>query len=186
MSRRAAAILLLSGLLAESAPAAEKVSFARDVRPLLSNTCFKCHGPDENKRQAELRLDTEEGILGEADSGETIVVPGKPKQSEIWRRLTHPDLEQRMPPVQAGKPLSADALATIRSWIEQGANWEPHWAFAPVVRPPLPTVRQTDWPKNAIDYFVLARLEKEGLQPSPPADSTTLYRRLSLDHDQDS
>jgi mono/diheme cytochrome c family protein len=158
-----------------------KVDFAREIRPILSDKCFQCHGPDQKKRKAGLRLDTPEGALGKAESGERAVVPGKPDESELLRRVASDDPQERMPPVKDGKPLSAAEIAKLRAWVAEGASYPRHWAFVPPVRPEIPTVRKPAWVRNPIDAFILARLDKEGLEPSPEADKTTLIRRLSFD-----
>lgn len=179
-------LVLMAGSLTASAVAAapgaaSKVDFARDIRAILSDKCFQCHGPDQTKRKAKLRLDTPEGALGKAASGEPAVVPGRPDDSELIRRVTSEDPEERMPPAKSGKPLSADEVAKLKAWIAQGASFQRHWAFVPPVRPAVPAPRDKTWVKNPIDAFVLARLEKEALKPSPEADKITLIRRLSLD-----
>ncbi|MGB6043376.1 MAG: DUF1549 domain-containing protein, partial [Pirellulales bacterium] len=164
---------------AEAAP--ENVDFVREVRPILSEHCFECHGPDENTREAGLRLDLEKGAFGEADSGEIPILPGKPDQSELVRRITSDDEDARMPPAEHGKPLSAEQIDTLRRWIAEGATWQAHWSFIPPVRPHLPEVKELQWANNEIDYFILARLEQEGLQPSRRAERETLIRRATLD-----
>ncbi len=155
--------------------------FNRDVRPILSAHCFKCHGPDAKARQAGLRLDQRAGATATLDSGATAVVPGKPDDSELVRRVFAADEGVRMPPAAVNKPLTPAQMQVLRRWIARGADYQPHWAFVPPTQPRLPKVKQADWPKNAIDYYVLARLEAAGLSPSPPADPYTLVRRLYLD-----
>jgi cytochrome c553 len=166
-------------LLATVAAAADDqiVDFDREIRPILSENCFRCHGPDEESRQAELRLDTKEGALSDG----RIVVARAPAESELYRRITSDDADERMPPADEGAALSRDQIETIRHWIEQGAQWRQHWAFEPPARPPLPAVRDAARPRTAIDRFVLARLERERLAPSPEADKATLLRRVTLD-----
>ena len=161
--------------------AESKVDFARDVRPILSNKCFACHGPDPAKRKGDLRLDTPEGTFKPAKSGASAVVPGKLDDSELYRRITSDDPDEQMPPAKSGKALTAGESAKLKAWIEQGAPYKTHWSFIPPVRPALPPVNDAAWCANPIDRFVLARLEKEGLKPSPKADKTTLIRRASLD-----
>jgi hypothetical protein len=156
------------------------VQFNRDIRPILSDNCFQCHGPDKAKRKARLHLDTEEGAFARRD-GPALLVPGKPAQSELWRRISTTDPKERMPLASSGRTLSPRQIELIRRWIEQGAKWQKHWSFLPPERPPLPAVRETRWPRNPIDYFVLERLEREGLAPSAEADKTTLLRRVTLD-----
>jgi hypothetical protein len=163
------------------AEAADAVDFNREVRPILSEDCFRCHGADENKRQAGLRLDLRDKALLKLESGARAIVPGDPSQSEAIRRVTATDDDERMPPKSMNKRLTPAQIEILRRWIAAGANYAQHWAFVKPVRPPLPAVRNKAWPKNEIDAFILARLEKEGLQPSPEAGRETLIRRLSLD-----
>lgn len=157
------------------------VDFARDVRPILSDNCFACHGPDENARKAGLRLDLQEGALGQLGSGGVAVVAGDPDESELIFRVETDDPEAKMPPPGSGKELSPDQIDLLRRWVEQGAPWTAHWAFVPPRKPELPAVSQRSWPRNPIDWFILARLEAEGLRPSPEADRATLIRRVALD-----
>ena len=155
--------------------------FNREVRPILADYCFKCHGPDDSARQAGLRLDQLEGALGKADSGLQAVVPGDAKESELVRRIYSEDDAERMPPPETNKSLSDIQKQILRDWVASGAEYRSHWAFTPPKQAPLPAVKHATWPRNAIDYFVLARLEAEQLTPSPPADSYTLVRRVYLD-----
>ncbi|MCL4742060.1 MAG: DUF1553 domain-containing protein [Phycisphaerales bacterium] len=157
------------------------VSFTRDVRPILANRCFKCHGPDEAAREGGLRLDTFEGATGPLRHGGRAVAPGEPDGSEMLRRVASGDAEERMPPPDAGAPLTAREVETLRRWVEAGARYEPHWSFVPPRRAEPPPVGDEAWVRNEIDRFVLARLEREGLGPSPEADRATLIRRVSLD-----
>ncbi|MBL8860955.1 MAG: PSD1 domain-containing protein [Planctomycetes bacterium] len=161
--------------------AAPPPRFGRDVRPILSDRCFACHGPDERTREARLRLDTFEGATA-ARRGGAAIVPGDPDQSLLLERVHAADEDERMPPAASGKRALSDAeRETLRAWIAAGAHYEPHWAFVPPVAPPLPAVRDARWPRNAFDHFVLAELEARGLAPSPEADRATLARRLFLD-----
>ena len=137
--------------------------FAREVRPLLTRYCFKCHGPDEKTRKARLRLDT----AGKAAAG--VIVPGAPEQSELLARIFAKDPEKRMPPPATKTELNAEQKGVFQRWIASGAKYEQHWAFVPPRSMPSPNVVNATWPKNAIDHFVLARLEAEGLAPSPEA-----------------
>ncbi len=156
-------------------------SYDRDVRPILSDRCFACHGPDPGKRQAKLRLDTFEGATAERKTGFAIVA-GDPDASLVLERVHAEDPDERMPPVDSGKRAISEAERdTLRRWIEAGARYEPHWSFVAPVRPPEPVVRDRTWARNAIDKFVLARLEAQGVAPSAPADRETLVRRLFLD-----
>ena len=167
--------MLGTSLLCSSfALADEKVDFSREILPLLSDTCFQCHGPDEGAREADLRFDDQQNVLQDRDSY-AIVVPGDSENSELMRRLTTEDPSELMPPADLHRPLSAKQIETVRTWIEQGAEWGQHWAFNRVERPAVPTG------KHAIDYFVDRRLADLGWQAAPRADRRTLIRRLSLD-----
>jgi hypothetical protein len=146
--------------------AAPPVDFSRDVRPILSDRCFSCHGPDESARKAGLRLD----------------VPGNLPTAKILSRIAPETPARRMPPPYSDrKPLSAAEVATVRAWIERGAQWQGHWSFNPPVRLPVPAVKDAAWPRNPIDNFILARLEKEGLRPSPETNRAALLRRVTFD-----
>jgi hypothetical protein len=161
---------------------AAEVEFNRDIRPILSENCYACHGPDPGARKTALRFDTEEGSKAELHSKGRAIVPRDPAASELFQRITSNSKAMRMPPAYAGKPkLSDHEIELIRQWIEQGAKWQKHWAFIPPKRLPLPEVHDKSWPKNPIDYFVLSRLEQENLRPSPEADKATLLRRVSFD-----
>jgi mono/diheme cytochrome c family protein len=164
-----------------NATTSASIDFNRDVRPLLSDNCFACHGPDTNKRKSGLRLDEKDSAFGKAESGETAIVPGHPEQSELLRRVTSTDRDEQMPPAKDHKRLKPDQVDLLTRWIKAGAPWEPHWAFRPVKMPALPGTKNTQWPRGPIDRFILARLEKEGLAPSPEADRPALIRRVSLD-----
>jgi hypothetical protein len=155
--------------------------YLRDIRPILSNTCYACHGPDEASRMAELRLDRPGGAFGSAESGLVPIVPGDPKNSELMRRITSRDPDEVMPPPDSGKSLSPDQITLIRRWIEEGAAWNEHWAFVPPSRPEIPSVNDPDWPKNAVDHFIQAKLDERGWKPSPDADEEILIRRVTLD-----
>lgn len=152
------------------------LDFDRDIRPLLSDRCFKCHGPDEKQRRAKLRLDTEAGI-----SAAGIVVAGKPGESELYARISSDDEDELMPPPDSGLRLKAGERELIRRWIAEGAKQSRHWAFRRLVKPQIPAVKNTNWVVNEIDQFVLARLEANGLQPSPPAPKNILLRRATFD-----
>ena len=179
----ALAACLVSALVATGAPtdaapqSPTPVNFDREIRPILSNNCFQCHGPDEQQRETNFHFDTEEGAF--LDEG--IIVRGNAAESLLVKRIMNPDPKERMPPPESGHTLTDQQIALLRRWIDEGAKWSSHWAWAPPKRPDLPAVRRTDWPRNAIDRFVLARLEREGLQPSPEADKITLLRRLTYD-----
>src|SRR5262245_701105 len=161
--------------------AAERIDFQRDIRPILADNCFKCHGPDDKARKAKLRLDLRATALEGGRSGAAAFVPGKPDASEMIRRISSTEETEVMPPPSTGKKLSAKQLQLLRNWIADGATYQVHWAYVPPRRPALPTVKDTVWSRNPIDRFVLARQEREGLHPSPPADRESLIRRLNLD-----
>ena len=163
-------------------PAGSKgIDFTRDIRPILADKCFQCHGPDARQRKGKLRLDNLRDATAPAASGSPAVVPGKLDESELYQRIIAEDPEERMPPAGSKKTLSPAEVARLKAWIEQGAEYREHWAFVPPVRSKLPAVKDPAWCRNPIDFFVLARLEAEGLSPSPEADKVTLIRRLSLD-----
>jgi hypothetical protein len=157
-----------------------RVDFARQIRPILSDNCFQCHGPDEKERKAKLRLDVREGVLG-ANPGQGVVVAGKVDESELFQRLIAEEPTRRMPPAKSKRTLTSEQIDLVRRWIEQGADWKQHWAFEAPVRPPLPQVRDGSWCRDPLDRFILARLEREGLEPSPEAGRGTLLRRVTLD-----
>lgn len=164
-----------------SAAVPEKVRFNQHVRPILSGNCFYCHGPDPKHREADLRLDNREGATADL-GGYAAIVPGKPDESTLIKRVTSTDPDEHMPPPDSKKPhLTDEQIAILRRWIEQGAEYEGHWAFLPLVVGQPPAVRNEAWIANPIDRFILARLEQEGIVPSPEADAATLIRRLSLD-----
>ena len=164
------------------APVPEKVSFNAHIRPIFSDTCFACHGFDQAHRKADLRLDTSEGAYAKLkDSEERAIVPGKPEESAVWQRIASGDPEVTMPPPDFHKVLAPEQKELVRRWIEEGAEYQDHWAFAPVERPPVPHVAAGSPVRNPIDAFIIERLEKEKLAPSPEADRPALLRRLSLD-----
>jgi len=162
------------------APPAPAPDFQRQVRPILSDNCFRCHGPDKGNRMADLRLDIREGAFAQRKNG-SVIVPGKPDESLIVKRIMSEDPAFRMPPLMAHKTLTAEQKEIIRRWIEAGAPWKEHWAFiAPTLQTP-PPVDIPAWDKNPIDHFILARLEAAALKPNPEADRRTLIRRVTLD-----
>ncbi len=160
--------------------AESKIDFNRDIRPILSNNCFFCHGPDETHREAELRLDTKAGAFHSVD-GKTALVPGNLNESALIQRILTTDVDERMPPVDSGKTLKPAEIELLKQWVQQGAAWQEHWAYIKPERAPLPAVKQVKWPRNEIDYFVLSRLEKAGITPSKEANRQALVRRLYLD-----
>ena len=166
---------LLLALACTAAPApAQTVDFNRDVRPILSENCFKCHGFDPGTRKAGRRLDTRDGALAEKD-GVRAIVPGKLSESDLSARIHSTDKDEQMPLPKSGKKLTPAQIATLDKWIEQGAPYAVHWAFVKPAQAPPPK------PGNPLDAFIQARLEKDGLAPSPEADPFTLCRRLYLD-----
>jgi len=156
------------------------VDFQRQVRPVLSDNCFQCHGPDKDTRMVDLRLDTKEGAFGQRKNG-TPIVPGKREESLLYQRITAPTPARRMPPEYSHKKLTAEQIEIIGRWIQEGATWKEHWAFVAPVRTEPPAVHAKEWVRNPIDQFILARLETAGVQPAPEADRPTLIRRVSLD-----
>jgi cytochrome c553/mono/diheme cytochrome c family protein len=162
---------------AEAAP----VDFNREIRPILANHCLKCHGPDAGERKGGLRLDVREAAIAAADSGEKAIVPGKVDASELIKRINSGDADYHMPPADEKKPLSDEQKKLLARWIAEGADYQVHWAFVAPKLPAIPDVNRPAWTRNAIDRFILARLEQEGLTPSAEASRETLIRRLSLD-----
>ena len=158
----------------------DKVQFNRDIRPILAENCFLCHGSDSGSRKAGLRLDTEAGFFADRGDGPTIVA-GNPEKSPLYQRISAADPEDRMPPPEAHKTLKAEQIALIRRWIVEGAHWQPHWSFLKPEKSTLPRVKDVKWVSNPIDNFVLARLESAGLKPAAPAPRNALARRVALD-----
>jgi hypothetical protein len=172
-------IFLTSVISAADIPGGE-IDFNRDIRPILSDNCFACHGPDAKSRKAKLRLDTQAGSRTDLGGYEAIV-PGKLDDSEMWLRLVSKDKKEVMPPIKSGKKLKAQERALIKRWIEQGGDYAEHWAYAASVKTKPPVANPVSWSRNSIDQFILARLNKENLKPSPDADRVTLIRRLYFD-----
>ncbi|WP_206107790.1 PSD1 and planctomycete cytochrome C domain-containing protein [Paludisphaera rhizosphaerae] len=166
---------------AATAPVGAKVDFNRDVRPILSDACFACHGFDEKERKAGLRLDTHEGAIAKLKSGDAAVVPGDLENSGLIFRVETDDAEMVMPPKKSGKELTPAQIDVLKRWIAQGAPWSGHWAFQPVRKPEAPKPANAAWPRGPVDAFLLGRLEAEGLKPGPQADPATLLRRVTLD-----
>ena len=187
MIARSSIILgLFLGILA--APAAQAappnqppVDFNRDIRPILTGKCFSCHGPDDKTRKAGLRLDVRDAALKPARSGLPAITPREPDKSELLTRITNESESSRMPPVKVGKPLSEKEIELLMRWIEQGAPYAQHWAFVKPQCPAVPEVHDKTWPVNPIDQFILARLEKEGLQPTAALERYALARRVAID-----
>ena len=195
-----AALQIASTDMASASDPPGKLQYNRDIRPILSDKCFRCHGPDAAQRQANLRLDRPasdsagstgaEASIAEKTSTQkngtqkrstSVIVPGEPQHSELFRRIAIESSDERMPPVDSGSELSASEINLIRRWIAEGAEYQPHWAFVAPQRVLLPTVQQTQWPRGSIDHFVLAQLERNAVEPSPEADRATWLRRVSLD-----
>ena len=160
---------------------APAVNYARDVRPILSDNCFACHGPDDHKRKAGLRFDTNDGAFAKLESGSIAVVPGKPDESELVDRIESNEPDLQMPPKKSGKQLTTAQAAVLRRWVEQGAKTATHWAYEAPAKTTVPSVKNGGWPRSEIDRFILARLEAEGLSPAAEAEKTTLIRRVTLD-----
>src|SRR5687767_14299287 len=154
-------MLLVSGVLPLGA-AAQEIQFNRDIRPILSDNCFRCHGPDKGQRKAKLRLDLREVALERE-----AFMPGKPEESELIRRIFSEDAEEVMPPPDTHKTLTPQQKELLKQWIASGAEYQPHWAYIKPIRPKVPKVENKGWVRNPIDAFVLAELEKRKIEPSP-------------------
>ncbi len=160
---------------------ASKIDFNREIRPIFSENCYACHGPDQNKRKAGLRLDRHEEPFKTLESGKAAIIPGDVGKSELIHRITTSDEDDRMPPAKFPRKLTKAQVDTLSRWVKEGANWKGHWAYLPPERPEIPKVKNKSWPRNEIDFFILSRLEKEGLRPSREADRAKLIRRVTLD-----
>ncbi len=169
--------LVLCAVQLLSAASPTTINFDRQVRPILSDNCFTCHGPDEKHRMAGLHFDTKDGAFGKPG----VIVPGDSSQSKMYLRISNPNVAMRMPPSYSGRKLTPAQIEIIKNWIDSGAKWETHWAFVPPKRPDLPAVQNKAWVRTPVDQFVLAKLEKEGLEPSPEADKAILLRRVTFD-----
>ncbi len=165
---------LLLAVAPAGAQSPKAIEFNRDIRPILADHCYNCHGPAKSTRKADLRLDTKEGAA-------TVIAPGKAHDSELFKRVTTKDVSERMPPAKSGRKLSDQQIDLLRRWIEQGAAWQEHWAFIAPKRPEVPKTKNPKWVRNPIDAFILARLEREGFTPSPEASRETLIRRATID-----
>lgn len=168
----------ISGWAASPTP---EINFTTQIRPILSEHCFQCHGPDQNERKGGVRLDLQESAFGTGESGATVIAPGKPADSELIARILSTEEHEVMPPSSLQKPLSEPQKQLLKSWVESGASYRMHWSFESPRRSPPPVTSQTTWPRNEIDRFILARLEQAGLSPSPEADPATLIRRITFD-----
>lgn len=171
-------VLLASLSLADAAPV---VGFNQDIRPILADACFHCHGPDPGTRKAGLRLDTEAGFFTSKDGEPPTIIKGQPDKSSLYQRLISTDEDEIMPPPESHKTLKPAEIAKIKAWIEQGAPWQPHWSLIAPQKSPLPVVKDSAWVKTPVDRFILAKLEAAGLKPAPEADARALIRRISLD-----
>ncbi len=179
--KRILIVAILVGTLGRSCFAdAPPLNFVRDVRPILANNCFQCHGPDAAERKGDLRLDVWANV-GELHGAEAVIDSKDLAESELLERITSTDPDVQMPPADSGKSLRPEQLEVLKQWIKEGGKYDEHWSFVPPKRPAVPTVKHNSWIRNPIDAFVLARLEQEGLAPSPQANANTLLRRLSLD-----
>jgi hypothetical protein len=179
-----AVVLILGGaaaritvVRAQGTPVPPPISFNREILPILANNCFACHGPDEKKRETKFHFDTQEGMFLKRG----VIEPGNSSESLLVEKITEPNLKDRMPPPDSGHALTDKQIELLRRWIDEGAKWDRHWAYVPPTRPELPGVRQTSWVRNPIDQFILARLEREGLEPSPQPAKEVLLRRLTYD-----
>jgi len=184
-------LLVLSGLFLTNscnrtrqiAGVNDSVDFNLHIRPILSDRCFKCHGPDANQRKANLRLDTPEGAMAALKDNPNahVIIPGRPDQSEVYLRISASDTSVLMPPPNSNLSLTEDEISTIKKWIEQGAVYKKHWAFIPPKQVELPEVENESWPKSEIDFFILSKLEASRLTPNAEADRARLLKRVSLD-----
>jgi hypothetical protein len=168
--------IVVAATVSDSAIGSDRLQYNRDIRPVLADNCFRCHGPDSAARAADLRVDQREAAVAQG-----AIVPGDVEQSELVRRITSTDPDEIMPPPDSRKELTAAQKEVLKQWIAEGAEYQLHWSFLPPVRPALPTVKDASWVRNPIDHFILAKLESAGLAPAPPADRRTLARRVSLD-----
>src|SRR5690348_6999741 len=167
--------------LTAAIPKSFNPEFDRDIRPILAENCYPCHGPDPNKRKAKLRLDQQEDAFRALPNGDFAIVPKEVSRSQLVQRISSKDQDEVMPPVKTGKRLTPEQISSLVRWIGLGAAWQKHWSFIPPHRPALPAVKNKRWPRNPIDSFILAKLESEHLKPTRRADASILLRRVSLD-----
>src|SRR5437867_973710 len=158
-----------------------KVDYNYHIKPLLADRCYACHGPDEKAQKGKLRLDVKEGAFKALDGGMFVIKPGELSKSEIIRRIISTDPDEMMPPPKSNLSLSKAEIELIRRWVQQGAEWKKHWSFIPLADGPVPEVNDRKWARNAIDCFVLAELDSEGLKPSPETSKERLIRRVTFD-----
>ena len=156
LSHIALLLITLTASVTEAAKRDQSIRFDRDIRPILSDTCFQCHGPDEGNRQGDLRLDVREAVFAARD-GIPAVTPGDVRRSSLFQRLIHNDVDQRMPPADSTKSLTSEQIDLIRRWIQQGAKWTDHWAFEAPIRPEVPRPPRSGWASNTIDLFILEK-----------------------------
>ena len=173
-------LLLLISLPSLQVQISGKISFNKDIQPILSSNCYSCHGPDSESREADLRLDTREGAIMDL-GGFRAVDPGKPEESEIILRIESEDQDEVMPPPESGHVISSEQLALLKEWIETGAEYETHWSFKTPHKQPLPDIKRKEWPLSPIDHFVLKKLETENLPISKDASRHAWIRRVFLD-----
>ena len=174
-------IILLECLLFALPPkVSAEIHFDREVRPILSEYCFPCHGPDAEQRKADLRLDTREGLFG-TSGGQGPVVPGNPDASHLIIRVLSSDLDERMPPSKANHPLSTAQIEILQQWVLEGAQWQQHWAFEPIKNPPIPLSPVSKWIRNEVDTFIQRRHREVDIEPTDEASREEQIRRLSLD-----
>jgi len=181
MTRHSAGIAAVVLALASPLMRAAGPDFNREVRPILSDTCFACHGPDDAKRKGGLRLDLPDTALKGGKSGKPAIVPGHPEDAEVVRRILSTDPDEMMPPPDSGRRLSSAQREILRRWVADGGRFAQHWAFVPPQPSAPPEVRNAGWSRTPLDRFVLARMEQEHLQPRPEADRAALLRRVTLD-----
>ncbi|MAT46265.1 MAG: hypothetical protein CMO35_02410 [Verrucomicrobiaceae bacterium] len=179
--QRSASILLGLAACVPAICAQPEIEFNRDIRPILAENCFACHGPDPGARKADMRLDTEAGFFAEQEGAPPVVVKGKPDESELYLRLITEDPDEIMPPPKSHKTLSPEQISLVRTWISMGAPWQAHWSLRTPVRPEVPTPKKAEWPRNSVDNFLLTNLEEKNLSPAPDAAPHVIARRLALD-----
>ena len=177
----ATSALTALGPCALAAAGTAEISFNRDIRPILAENCFSCHGPDSSGRKAGLRLDTEAGLFEKRKDDPAPVLRGKSAESELYKRLLSTDKDEVMPPPESHKELKPAEVALLKRWIDAGAPWQGHWSFIAPQKAPLPAVKNEGWPKNPLDRLILSKLESRGLTPAPEAEPRVLFRRLHLD-----
>ncbi len=158
-----------------------KIDFNRDIRPILSDNCYACHGPDENKRKGGLRLDRKEDAFKTLKSGDRAIIPGDVSTSTLVTRIQTSDADDVMPPPEFGRKLTPEQVTLLKRWVQEGAEWQNHWSFIVPERPAVPEVKESSWVRNMVDRFILSELEKRGLKPEPEAEKTTLIRRATMD-----